>query len=160
MTAMPDTGILRVFFPQPLPMHVNIYVVIVDHDALDVKVHGHVVEQFKIGFCLLLQPLRGLCRHHKRCDAGTILLHVRYPKRFDRFIDTKVPLMILGILHRFRAAARADHPEYEDDRDRAYLTSRGVHRDCSIETARWTGQATCGFMHTTCRCLAISAQNF
>jgi hypothetical protein len=63
-------------------------------------------------------------------------------------------------LHRFRAAARADHPEYEDDRDRAYLTSRGVHRDCSIETARWTGQATCGFMHTTCRCLAISAQNF
>ena len=59
MTAMADPGILRVFFPQPLPMHVNIYVVIVDNDALDVKVHGHVVEQYKIGLCLLLQPLRG-----------------------------------------------------------------------------------------------------
>ena len=41
MTAMADTGILQVFFPRPCQC-VDISVVIVDHDALDMKVHGHV----------------------------------------------------------------------------------------------------------------------
>ncbi len=111
MTAMADAGILGIFFPQPLPVHVDINVVIVDHDALDVKVHDDVVERFKIGFCLLLQPLGRLCRHHERSHAGSIFLHIRFPKRFDRFVDTEIPLMIFGILNRFRTAARADQPE-------------------------------------------------
>ena len=127
---MPDAGIIGIFFPQPLPMHVDINVVIVDHDALDPKVHGDIVEQLKIGFRLLLQTLGRLSRHHKRGHAGSIFLHVRFPKRLDRFVNTKIPLMIFGILNRFRAAAGPEHPEKADkDRERADMTSQDLHRE-------------------------------
>jgi len=48
MAPMTNAWILRILSPQSRPMHIDVDVVIVDHDPFGAKVHGNVVERFEI----------------------------------------------------------------------------------------------------------------
>ncbi len=143
MAPLANSGIVGILFPQALPMHIHIDIVVFDHDTLDPEFKRDVPERLKIAFSLALQPFKRLHRHHQCRHRGKILLHVGLTQGFHRFVNTEVALMILGILNRFSAAGRAgDQHDHKQDSDPARPTyASRQHHVRSIGIGRKAGQA-------------------
>ena len=119
MASLTEARILRIFFPQPLPMHEYINIVPFDHDALDCEVQRNAAKRFEIALGLVPQPVKLFNRHHERGQIRRIFPHIGLAKRFHRPINTEVPFVIFRILNRLPTAADADQgyrAEQEQDR--------------------------------------------
>jgi hypothetical protein len=108
MASLTETWIVCIFFPQPLPMHKDIDVVPIDHNALNRKVHRDSAKRFEIALRFFPQSVKMVDWHHERGQIGRIFPHIRLTKRFDRSIDTEIPFVIFGILKRLAPAADAN----------------------------------------------------
>jgi hypothetical protein len=145
MASLADSRIVGIFFPQSLPMHIDIDVVAFNHDPLNPELKGDVLERLEITFSFTLQSLKRLRRHHESAHRGGILLHVGLAEGFHRFVNLEIAFMILRILNRFPAAAYAgDQYDREQDSNRASPSDISRHHHnyvCSIGMGRGTGQA-------------------
>src|SRR5512140_217918 len=109
MAALTEPRIVRIFFPQTLPMHEYIDVVPIDHNALNRKVQRDGAERLEIALRLFPQPIKLVDRHHERGQIRRIFLYIRLTKRFHRPINTDVPFVIFWILNCLATTADTDH---------------------------------------------------
>jgi len=58
MASLTETRIVRIFFPQPLPMHEHIDVVPFDHNAFDREVQRDGTKRLEIALSLFPQPVK------------------------------------------------------------------------------------------------------
>src|SRR5262249_26017343 len=139
MASVANAGVLRILFPQSLPMDVDVDVIIVNHDPFDSELHRDVVKRLEITFSFPLQSISRFRRDHERSHPGGIFLHVGLSKRLHCLVDAKIPFMILRILDGFRAASKPRNPE--QSHHRTEMTPKKFQHARSIGTDAQTGQA-------------------
>lgn len=108
MASLTEARIVRIFFPQPLPMHEDIDIVPFDHNAFDREVQRDGTKSLEIALGSFSQPVKLVNRHHERGQIRRIFLQIGLAKRFHCPIDTEIPFVIFGILNRLATAADAD----------------------------------------------------
>src|SRR5215813_386701 len=163
MASVANAGVLRILFPQSLPMDVDIDVIIVNHDPFDSELHRDVVKRLEITFSFPLQSIGRFRRDHERRQPGRIFLYVGLSKRLHRFVNAKIPFMILGILDSFRAASKPRNPQH--NHHRTEKTQKRFQHARSIGTVEETGQDDSSQSDVNRRSeslllLAISTENF
>ena len=109
LASLTETRIVRIFFPQPLPMHEHIDVVPFDHDALDRKIQrdGTKCLEVALGF---FPAERSSWSIGIMSEARSDESFFTYAWRSDSTARSirRVPFVIFGILNRLAAAADAD----------------------------------------------------
>src|SRR5215831_616707 len=163
MASVTNARILRIFFPQSLPMDVDIDVIIVNHDPFYSELHRDVVKRLEITFSFPLQSIGRFGRDHECRNSGGIFLHVGLSKRLHGFVDAKIPFMILGILDGFRAASKPRQPQHSHHRTE--MTQKRFRHARSIGTVDQTGQddgaqSDMNRRSESLLLLAISTENF
>ena len=133
LTSLTEARIVRIFFPQPLPMQEHIDIFPFDHNALDGEVQRDDTKCLEIALGFFPQPVKLVDLHHERGQIRRIFLLIRLAKRFHRPIDTEIPFVIFGILNRLATAASPDQgyqAEQEQDGERWEFVRD--HDGCSI----------------------------
>ena len=135
LTSLTEARIVRIFFPQPLPMQEHIDIVPFDHNALDGEVQRDGTKCLEIALGFFPQPVKLVNRHHELGQIRRIFLHIRLVIRFHRPIDTEIPFVIVGILNRLSAAADSDQGyRAEQEQDGKQWEFVREHDGCSIGT--------------------------
>jgi hypothetical protein len=107
MAPLPEARIVRILFPQTLPMYEHIDIVPFDHNTLDRKIQRNGAKRLEIVLGLFPQPINLVTRYHERDQIRRIFLHIGLAERFYCPINTEVPLVIVGILNLFAATTGA-----------------------------------------------------
>jgi hypothetical protein len=91
---LPDTHIIGVSFPRPLPMDKDINIVLFDHDPFDFNLKGYGKEGFEVHLDLPPQFIQLFQRQQHRMKPGSILSLISAPQGFQRLIDTEESLVL------------------------------------------------------------------
>ena len=111
MPSLPDTHVIGISFPRPLPIDEDVYIVFFDHDPFNLELEGDGGKDFEVHVDLPFQFVQLINRQQHRMEPGPILLLIGAPQEFQRLIDTEESLMLCWVSDGFRRTPNYHHGE-------------------------------------------------
>jgi hypothetical protein len=97
MPSLPDTHVIGISFPRPLPMDEDIDILFFDHDPFNRELEGDGGKGFEVHIDLPSQFVQLINRQQHRMEPGSILSLIGAPQGFQRLIDTEESLVLCRV---------------------------------------------------------------
>ncbi len=114
VASLPDTHIIDISFPCPLPMDEDIDVVFFDHDPFDLELEGDGGKSFEVQFGLLFQFVQLIQRQQYGMEPGPILSLIGAPQGFQRLIDTEESLVLCRVSDGLRRTPNDHYGKHDE----------------------------------------------
>jgi len=117
MAPLPDTHVIGISFPCPLPMDEDVDIVFFDHDPFNLELEGDGGKGFEIHVDLPLQFVQLTLRQQHGMELGPILSFIGAPQGFQRLVDPEESLMLCRISDGLRRTPSYHHGEHHEPHD-------------------------------------------
>lgn len=102
MAPLPDTHVIGISFPRPLPIDEDVDIVFFDHDPFNLELERDGGKGFEIHVDLPLQFVQLLLRQQHGMERGPILSLISAPQGFQRLVDTEESLVLCWVSNGLR----------------------------------------------------------
>jgi hypothetical protein len=117
MASLPDTHVILISFPRPLPMDEDVDIVFFDDDPFKLELEGDSGKGFEVQFDLPLQVIQLIQRQQHGTERGPIPSLIGAPQGFQRLIDTEESLVLCWVSDGLRRTPNDHHSEHDEPHD-------------------------------------------
>lgn len=117
MASLPDTHVIAISFPCPLPMDEDVDIVFFDRDPFDLELEGDGGKGFEVHVGLPSKFVQLILRQQHGTERGPILSLIGAPQGFQRLIDTEESLVLCWVSDGLRRTPNDHHGEHDEPQD-------------------------------------------
>lgn len=117
VATLPDTHLMIIPFPRPLPMDEDVDIVFFNHDPFNLELKRDGGKGFEIHIDLPFQFVQLVQRQQHGVEPGPILSLIRAPQGFQCLIDTKESLVLGRVSDGLRRTPTYHHGEHDEPHD-------------------------------------------
>lgn len=117
VATLPDTHVIIISFPRPLPMDEDVDIVFFDYDPFNLELEGDGGKDFEVRVDLPFQFVQLVQRQQHGMKPGPILSLIRAPQRFQCLIDAKESLVLGRIADGLRRTPTYHQGEHDEPHD-------------------------------------------
>ena len=112
VTPLPDTHIIDIFLPRPLPMDEDVDIVFFDHNPFDLELEVNGGKGLEIHVDLPLQFVQLTLRQQHGMEPGPILSFIGAPQGFQRVVYPEESLVLCRVSDGLRWTPNRHHGEH------------------------------------------------